>query len=46
MGSLSIKSIRSRADLKEQGYTVTALPDGDYVVKLRHTNSGDIQLKG
>ena len=39
-------SISSRADLKEQGYTVTALPDGDYVVKVRHTDSGDIQLKG
>ena len=33
-------SISSRADLKEQGYTVTALPDGDYVVKVRHTDSG------
>ncbi len=39
-------SIGLRPDLKEQGYTVTALPGGDYLVRVRHTDSGEIQIKG
>jgi hypothetical protein len=38
--------ISLRTDLKEPGYTITALPGGDYVVRVRHTSSGDIQVKG
>ena len=37
--------ISLRTDLKEQGYTITMLPGGDYVVRVRHINSGDIHVK-
>lgn len=39
-------SISLRRDLKVQGYTITALPDGDYLLRVRHTNSDDVQITG
>ncbi len=35
-----------RPDLKSQGYTITLLPGGDYVVRVRHTESGNVQIGG
>ncbi len=40
------KAIRVRPDLKAQGYTITPLPGGDYVIYLRHTESGNVQIAG
>ncbi len=39
-------SISAQPDLKIQGYTITLLPGGDYVIHLRHTGSGDVQITG
>jgi hypothetical protein len=42
------KSISVRSDLKTpgQGYTITSLPGGDYVIRVQHSESGDIQIRG
>ena len=40
------KSISLRPDLKTQGYTITVLPGGDYVIRVQHTESGDVQITG
>ena len=39
------KEIVLRADLREPGYTVAALPGGDYVVRVGHQDSGDIVIE-
>ncbi len=39
-------SISIQPDLKIQGYTITSLPDGDYVLHVHHTKSGDVQIMG
>jgi hypothetical protein len=40
------KEIALRADLREPGYTASALAGGDFVVRVRHQDSGDIVLEG
>ena len=39
-------AIQTRPDLNEQGYMLTRLPDGDYILRLRHRDSADVQIKG
>ena len=39
-------SVSLRTDLKGQGYTVSALAGENDIVRVRHADSGDIQLKG
>jgi hypothetical protein len=39
------KEIVLREDLREPGYTVAALPGGDYVVRVGHQDSGDIVIE-
>ena len=34
-----------RGDLKDEGYAVEALPDGDYVVRVRHARSNTISIE-
>jgi hypothetical protein len=37
-------ALAERADLKDEGYTLQSLSGGDYVVRLRHRNSGDVSI--
>jgi len=32
--------------LREDGYTVQPLPAGDFVVRVRHTHSGEVRIAG
>jgi hypothetical protein len=34
-----------RGDLNDEGYTVVGLPGGDFVVRLRHTQSNTIRIE-
>jgi hypothetical protein len=36
--------LTERKDLKEEGYSLQPLPNGDYVVRIRHVESGEISL--
>ena len=38
--------LRERGDLQADGYTVHALPVGDYIVRVRHSRSGAIKILG
>lgn len=35
-----------RKDLKAPGYTLEALPGGDFVVRVRHDSSGEVTIRG
>lgn len=39
-------SLRERGDLQVDGYTVHALPVGDFIVRVRHSRSGAIKILG
>src|SRR2546422_641656 len=39
-------ALTERRDLREVGYTVQALSGGDYVVRVRHANSGEVTVLG
>jgi hypothetical protein len=39
-------ALGERADTHAAGYTLEALPDGDWIVRIRHENSGDIVVAG
>lgn len=39
-------TLSPRADLTGEGYTVKALPGGDYVIRVSHVSSGDISIGG
>jgi hypothetical protein len=39
-------AISKRDDLKEEGYTVTPLRDGDYIIRIRHIKSGAVRIAG
>jgi len=39
-------SLRERRDLDADGYTVQALPSGDFVVRIRHSQAGEIKISG
>ena len=38
-------AIQERNNLNEEGFTVKALSGGDYVVRVRHANSGEITIQ-
>jgi hypothetical protein len=40
------ETLHEREDTAEAGYTVQALPAGDFVVRVRHVSSGDVDLRG
>jgi hypothetical protein len=40
------KELLPREDEGEVGYTAVTLPQGDYVVRVRHRDSGDIVIEG
>jgi len=39
-------SLSERGDLQVDGYTVQALPPGDFIVRVRHSRSGAIKISG
>jgi hypothetical protein len=39
-------ALGARSDLEGDGYTVQALPGGDFVVRIRHSHSGEIKIAG
>jgi hypothetical protein len=38
--------LAERSDLTAEGFTVKALPGGDWVVRIRHLNSGEVRIGG
>jgi hypothetical protein len=38
--------LRERKDTAEAGYTLQPLPGGDWIVRVRHVNAGDVDLRG
>jgi hypothetical protein len=38
--------ISKRDNLMEEGYTVTPLRDGDYIIRIRHSKSGAVRIAG
>jgi hypothetical protein len=39
-------ALNQRGDTRETGYTIQPLPGGDWIVRVRHVNSGEINLGG
>ena len=39
-------ALREAANLTSDGYTVTALPGGDFVARIRHTQAADVVVSG
>jgi len=39
-------ALTQRSDLKEEGYTVQPLQGGDYVVRVHHTRSNELTVRG
>lgn len=39
-------ALQRRKDLFQKGYTVKPLEDGDYVIRVRHTQSNEVQIQG
>ena len=39
-------TLKQRGDTRETGYTIQPLPGGDWIVRVRHVNSGEINLGG
>lgn len=39
-------TLPERNNLQQQGYTIHAVPTTDYVVRVRHDNSGEISIAG
>lgn len=39
-------ALAERKDLGEEGYTIQVLAGGDYVVRIRHTKSGEVAVTG
>jgi hypothetical protein len=40
------RTLPERNDLTEEGYTVEPLPDDGYVVRIRHTQSSEVEVAG
>ncbi len=38
------KALSDRRDLREEGYTLQALPGGDYVLRVRHQNANQVEI--
>jgi len=39
-------ALSQRNDMREAGYTLQSLPGGDWVVRIRHANSGEVRIGG
>jgi hypothetical protein len=39
-------ALREKTDTREAGYAVEALPGGDWIVRVRHVSSGEIDISG
>ena len=39
-------ALAERSDLKEEGYTLKLLPDGDYVVRVRRVKTNEVRISG
>jgi hypothetical protein len=39
-------SLTEREDLNEDGYTIESLKEGDYIVRVRHTSSKEVEVAG
>lgn len=39
-------ALNQRGDTRETGYTIQPLPGGAWIVRVRHVNSGEINLGG
>jgi hypothetical protein len=39
-------AIAVRNDLKDEGYTVTPLKDGDYIIRINHRQSETVRIQG
>ena len=39
-------ALAERGDLKEEGYTMRPLPGGDYVIRINHTKSNELIVRG
>jgi hypothetical protein len=39
-------AMKERSDPKEEGYSLQPLPDGDWIVRVRHVNSGEMHIGG
>jgi hypothetical protein len=39
-------ALQQRADTRLPGYTLQALPAGDWIVRVRHEGSGDVRVEG
>ena len=39
-------SVHLRSDLNGEGYTISNLPGGDYILRVRHTSSAEVRIKG
>ncbi|HET7216340.1 MAG TPA: hypothetical protein VFL79_22320 [Terriglobia bacterium] len=39
-------ALRQEKELKEDGYTEQALPGGDYIIRVRHSSSGEVAIQG
>lgn len=40
------RTLPERSDLSEEGYTVKPMPDGGYVVRVRHLQSPELEIAG
>lgn len=38
------KALSDRRDLREEGYTLQALPGGDYILRIRHQNAKQVEI--
>jgi hypothetical protein len=38
------KALTEHNDLREEGYTIQLLPGGDYVLRIRHRDSKDVEI--
>jgi len=40
------QTLAQRDDLAGEGYTLESLPGGDYVVRIRHVQSSEVEVAG
>jgi hypothetical protein len=40
------QTLSERHDLVGEGYTVESLPGGDYIVRVRHVGSSEVEVSG
>ena len=37
-------ALKERKDLEADGYTIQTLPGGDFIIRIRHSESGEIKI--